>query len=198
MADVFNLDPSDWSELDAAFRQALQTGVAHYQTLDDQPVWRPAPEAVKAAFRTPLPREPQPLEGLVDRFRDQLLPYGNGNIHPSFFGWVHGGGNLYGALGELCAALLNSNLGGRDHLGHHVEHQVLQWCRELFGYPSNSSGLLTSGTSMATLIALAVARQHAVGPSMKTQGLQGREAPLVGYCSAQSHNSVLKLSLIHI
>ncbi|WP_040242526.1 pyridoxal phosphate-dependent decarboxylase family protein [Chromohalobacter japonicus] len=192
MTDVCNLDPSDWDELETAFRQALQAGVAHYQDLDQQPVWRPAPEAVKAAFRSSLPRQPQPLEALVGRFRDQLLPYGNGNLHPSFFGWVHGGGNLYGALGELCAALLNSNLGGRDHLGHHVEHQVLQWCRELFGYPSNSSGLLTSGTSMATLIALAVARQHAVGVSMKTQGLQGREAALVGYCSAQSHNSVVK------
>lgn len=192
MDDTVNLDPSDWAELDAAFREALQAGRAHHQTLDAQPVWQPTPETVKATFRTPLPRQPQPLETLVDRFRDQLLPYGNGNLHPRFFGWVHGGGNLYGVLGELCAALLNSNLGGRDHLGHHVEHQVLQWCRELFGYAASSAGLLTSGTSMATLIALAVARQHAVGLSMKTQGLQGREAPLVGYCSAQSHNSVLK------
>lgn len=192
MPHSVSLDPEDWDALDRAFREALHAGLGHLQSLDDKPVWRPAPEAVKAEFRTPLPREPQPLESLIARFRDDLLPYGNGNVHPSFFGWVHGGGNVYGALGELCAALLNNNLGGRDHIAHHVEHQVLQWCRELFGFAPESSGVLTSGTSMATVIALAVARQAATGPAMKTQGLQGRSAPLVGYSSAQTHNSLVK------
>ncbi|SHM20201.1 pyridoxal phosphate-dependent decarboxylase family protein [Vreelandella subglaciescola] len=192
MTPAVSLDPDDWDALDSAFRQALRAGFDHLQSLDDQPVWQPAPESVKANFRAPLPREPKSLESLLVRFRDDLLPYSNGNTHPSFFGWVHGGGNLYGALGELCAALLNNNLGGRDHIAHHVEHQVLQWSRELFGYTASSTGLLTSGTSMATVIALSVARQAAAGPEMKTQGLQGRSAPLVGYCSAQSHNSILK------
>ncbi|MCK2047135.1 pyridoxal phosphate-dependent decarboxylase family protein [Chromohalobacter moromii] len=192
MSTSLTLDPQNWHALEEAFHQALQTGLEHLQSLEEQPVWRPAPEAMKSAFRSPLPTSPKPLEQLLDQFRDQLLPYGNGNTHPRFFGWVHGGGNLYGALGELCAALLNNNLGGRDHIAHQVEHQVLQWSREMFGFPASSSGLLTSGTSMATLIALAVARQSAVGASMKTQGLQGNTSPLVGYCSAQSHNSVLK------
>ncbi|MCK0715649.1 pyridoxal phosphate-dependent decarboxylase family protein [Chromohalobacter sarecensis] len=192
MSTSLTLDPQNWHALEDAFHQALNAGLEHLQSLEEQPVWRPAPEAVKSAFRMPLPQSPKPLEQLLEQFRDQLLPYGNGNTHPRFFGWVHGGGNLYGALGELCAALLNNNLGGRDHIAHHVEHQVLQWSREMFGFPTSSSGLLTSGTSMATLIALAVARQSAVGASMKTQGLQGNTSPLVGYCSAQSHNSVLK------
>lgn len=189
MAD---LDPRNWDELDRAFRQALTTGFNHYRSLAEQPVWQPAPDAVREAFTTPVPREGQPLEDLVGRFRDQILPYGNGNTHPGFFGWVHGGGNLYGALGELCAALLNSNLGGRDHLPHHVEQQVVQWSRDLFGFPGSSSGLLVSGTSMATVMALAVARQWAAGPAIKAEGLQGRESPLVGYCSEQTHSAVIK------
>lgn len=192
MTTPLSLDPPDWQALENAFHQALTAGMQHLQTLDQQPVWQPAPDAVKATFRTPLPTHGQSLESLLDSFRDRLLPYSNGNTHPSFFGWVHGGGNLYGALGELCAALLNSNSGGRDHIAHQVEHQVLQWSREMFGFSANSSGLLTSGTSMATVIALAVARQDAVGSAMKTQGLQGHTAPLVGYCSTQSHNSILK------
>nr|CDQ36262.1 L-2,4-diaminobutyrate decarboxylase [Virgibacillus halodenitrificans] len=192
MSTPLTLDPQNWEALESAFHRALSAGFAHYRTLEEQPVWRPAPESIKSAFQAPLPADPRPLEQLLDQFCDQLLPYGNGNIHPRFFGWVHGGGNLYGALGELCAALLNNNLGGRDHIAHKVEHQVLQWSRELFGFPASSSGLLTSGTSMATLMALAVARQSAAGASMKTQGLQGNASRLVGYCSEQSHNSVLK------
>lgn len=192
MPHAISLDPDDWNALDRAFREAIDAGFSHLAARDEQPVWRPAPESVKAAFRSPLPARGQPLEALLDDFRQRLLPYGNGNTHPSFFGWVHGGGNVYGALGELCAALLNNNLGGRDHIAHHVEHQVLQWSRELFGFAPESSGVLTSGTSMATVIALAVARQAAAGPAMKTQGLQGRTAPLVGYGSAQTHSSLIK------
>ncbi len=189
---MVNLDPQDWEALDGAFRRALTAGFSHYKGLEEQPVWRPAPESVREAFRTPMPQEPEALETLVGRFENELLPYGNGNTHPSFYGWVHGGGNLYGALGELCAAMLNSNLGGRDHIAHQVEQQVLDWCRELFAFPATSSGLLTSGTSMSTLIALAVARHKAVGASVKTAGVQARTSPLVGYCSEQSHNSVVK------
>ena len=187
-----NLDPQDWEALDSAFRRALTAGFNHYRSLEEQPVWQPAPESVREVFRTPLPHEPEALDTLVGRFENEFLPYGNGNTHPGFYGWVHGGGNLYGVLGELCAALLNSNLGGRDHIAHQVEQQVLQWCRELFGFPGSSTGLLTSGTSMSTLIALAVARHKAVGPAVKTDGIQGRTSPLVGYCSEQSHNSVVK------
>ena len=189
MAD---LDPRNWEELDRAFRQVLTAGFDHYESLAGQPVWRPAPDSMWEAFTSPVPWEGQPLEELVARFRDQLLPYGNGNTHPSFYGWVHGGGNLYGALGELCAALLNSNLGGRDHIAHHVEKQVIQWSRDLFGFPASSSGLLVSGTSMATVIALAVARQWAAGADIKSVGLQGCESRLVGYCSEQTHSAVIK------
>lgn len=187
-----NLDPESWTELENAWQQAMRAGFAHYQTLEREPVWRACPDAVKASLRTPLPRRPQPVENLVRQFCEQMLPYGNGNTHPGFFGWVHGGGNLYGALGEMCAALMNSNLGGRDHVAVYVERQVLQWCRELFNFPASGSGILTTGTSMATLLALAVARQQAAGDEVKRRGLQGRTSPLVGYASAQSHSSVLK------
>lgn len=187
-----DLDPESWPELEQAWQQAMQAGFDHYRSLEQGPVWRACPEAIKASFNTPLPRQAQPLKTLVQQFRQQMLPYGNGNTHPGFFGWVHGGGNLYGALGEMCAALLNSNLGGRDHVAVYIERQVLQWCRELFAFPASSSGILTTGTSMATLLALAVARQQAAGDEVKEQGLQNRTSPLVGYASAQSHSSILK------
>ena len=39
-----------------------------------------------------------------------------------------------------------------------VEDQVLDWCKELIGFPPRRSGLLVSGGSMANLVGLAVAR----------------------------------------
>ena len=64
-----------------------------------------------------------------------VLPYAVGNAHPGFMGWVHGGGTPVGMLAEMLAAGLNANLGGRDQMPIEVERQVLQWVRELFGFP---------------------------------------------------------------
>ena len=61
------------------------------------------------------------------------------------------------ALGEMLAGFMNCNAGGRDHTATYVERQVIDWSKEIFGFPATSSGILTTGTSMATLIALAVA-----------------------------------------
>jgi len=191
---MINLDPSnevEWRNLADAYESVRISG---FNFVKDSKAgrWQKIPLEEKELFLGDIPVKAKEVKSLVSIFDSVLLNYSNGNTHPSFFGWVHGGGNLYGALGELCAALLNNNSGGRDHIAHQVERQVLQWCREMFCFPANSSGLLTSGTSMATVIALAVARQDAVGPAMKTQGLQGNTTTLVGYCSSQSHNSVLK------
>lgn len=187
-----NYDPDDWQRVATAWREAVDDGMHHLRTLRDQPVWRPLPDSVRNTLETAVPTDPIPIERTLEQFFNDLLPYSNGNAHPSFFGWVHGGGNVYGAIGEMCAAIMNSNTGGRDHAAVYVERQVLQWCREIFHFPGQSSGLLTSGTSMATLTALTVARNEACEMDVNEQGLQRMTAQLVGYCSGQAHSSVLK------
>ena len=191
---MINLDPQndfEWLSLANAFEKARASGFSFIRD-PQRGHWQQPQLEIQELFSEGMPLKGCDPKDLVDFFDSVLLNYSNGNTHPNFFGWVHGGGNLYGALGEMCAALMNSNLGGRDHIGNQVEHQVLRWFKELFNFPTSSSGLLTSGTSMATLIALAVARQKAAGLETKTLGVQKRSSPLVGYCSSQSHNSVLK------
>lgn len=187
-----DLDPEDWQEVEVIWHKAVEVGLDHLRSLRNQPVWRPTPEHVRDALRAPLPVDSTPIERVFDQFCHDVLPFNTGNAHPSFFGWVHGGGNVYGVIGEMCAAVMNSNVGGRDHVAVYVERQVLQWCREIFHYPEESSGLLTSGTSMATLIALTVARNQACEIDVNEHGLQSTGCQLVGYCSEQTHSSVLK------
>ncbi|MFN2353652.1 MAG: aspartate aminotransferase family protein, partial [Desulfopila sp.] len=117
-----------------------------------------------------------------------LLPYGVGNTHPRFFGWVHGSGNPGGILAEMAGAAMNVNLGGRDHGAIYVEKQVLEWCRQMLGFPEGASGLIVSGTSMATIIALKVARDQQLGEDCRKKGIAG--TGLVGYASAQAHSCI--------
>src|SRR6516162_8395709 len=147
-----SLDPDDWAAFRAQAHRMLDDIVDYVETIRRRPVWRPVPEETRAALREPLPRAGRPLEEVHARFLEHVLPFATGNVHPRFMGWVHGGGNVYGMLGELLAAGLNANLGGRDHAPIELEKQVIRWFADLFGFPAAASGLLVTGTSMANLM----------------------------------------------
>ncbi len=190
-SDQDSLDPDDWGEIERVFGRAIEACLIHTRDVREGPVWQPTPDAVKAQFQEPLPLTGQPLDELLARFEETVLPYGTGNVHPRFWGWVHGSGTMAGALGELLAGFMNCNTGGRDHIATYVERQVIDWSKEIFGFPASASGVLTTGTSMATLIALAVARDtHADAPIQK-RGVAAA-TPLVAYASAETHRSVIK------
>ena len=155
-----SLDPADWDAFARLAHGVLDEALAYLRTVGERPVWQPVPEAVRDTFRAPLPVAGQGAGATAAEALRSILPYPTGNIHPRFFGWVHGAGTAGGLLAELLAATMNANLGGRDHGAVYVERQVIDWCRQLFDFPEGASGLLVSGTSMATLIGLAVARHH--------------------------------------
>jgi aromatic-L-amino-acid decarboxylase len=158
----------------------------------DGPVWRPVPPEVRSALETPLPRQGAGEAAVFGAMLRDVLPYRTGNIHPAFFGWVHGAGLPVGIVADMVAAAMDSNVGGRQHGAVYVERQVVAWCRELFGFPGGASGLVTTGTSMASLIALAVARHRATGGEAGRRGVASTAADLVGYASAEAHGSVAK------
>ena len=187
-----SLDPADWTQFRALCHEMLDEALDHVRRVRERPVWVPLPEAAKSALTEPLPLEPQGAAAVCDDFRRHVLPYGVGNLHPRFFGWVHGGGTPGGMLAELLAGAVNANLGGRDHAPIYVERQVIEWMRGLFGFPEAASGLLVSGTSMATLIGLTVARNGAAITDLRHHGLGAEPAPLVAYCSSEVHESAAK------
>jgi glutamate/tyrosine decarboxylase-like PLP-dependent enzyme len=156
----------------------------------ERPVWQPIPRSAREAFRQPLPQKPADLASLHRTFMRQILPYSVGNAHPGFMGWVHGGGTPVGMLAEMLAAGLNANLGGRDQIPVDVERQVLAWVRELFRFPDTASGLFVTGTSMANLIAVLVARAGALGIAVRRQGIAAAGRRLVAYTSAAAHSCI--------
>lgn len=186
------LDPSDWPGLRLQGHRMLDDLLDYIEHIRERPVWRPIPAQVRASLHEPLPAEPSELVKVHQQFMDNVLPYALGNVHPGFMGWVHGGGTAVGMLAEMLAAGLNSNLGGRDHMAAEVERQVLQWMRQLFGFPETASGLFVTGTSMANLIAVLVARTVALGAAVRRQGLGDDGRPLTAYTSARAHGSITR------
>ena len=188
--DPPTLDPGNWTGLRALGHRMIDDVFAHLETLRDGPVWSRMPDALRAGLQAPAPRGPMPPEALYDEFLRVVQPYATGNLHPGFMGWVHGGGTPVGMLAELLAAGLNSNLGGRDQAPIEIERQVVRWAAELMGMPEGTTGLLVTGTSIANLIAVLVARRAALGPEVRAQGLAG--APLVAYAADSAHGCVAR------
>ena len=182
------LDPDDWSELRSLGHVMLDDMFDRLQGLRETPVWQRMPDARRAELRETLPREGMPPARVYDEFRRLVAPYGVGNTHPRFMGWVHGGGTGIGMLAELLAGGLNANLGGRDHAPIEVERQVVRWAAEMVGMPPDSGGLLVTGSSIANMIAVLVARRHTAGAAVRTAGVGG--LALVGYAGTSAHGCV--------
>jgi len=180
--DPANLDPAspaDWEQFRLLAHQALDEAISFVRDVRNRPVWQPVP----------LPVQSTALGEVYEDFRANILPYATGNIHPRFFGWVHGSGQPGSLIADLMASAMNSNCGGRDHGAIYVERAVLNWCKQLVGFPAEASGLLVSGTSMANLVAVNVALHHAA-PDIRRQGLLAHPRQLVAYASSEAHSSV--------
>jgi aromatic-L-amino-acid decarboxylase len=186
------LDPSDWTALRSLGHRMVDDMLDWLEHVRERPVWQPVPETVRAALRRPLPRAPEGAERAYQDFRTHVLPYPMGNVHPRFWAWVMGTGTPLGVLAEMLAATMNPNMGGGEHAPNHVEAQVLDWCKEMLGYPMSASGLLVSGGSMANLVALAVARHAGAGADVRRDGVRAAAGPLTVYGSREIHSSVQK------
>ncbi len=184
------LDPRDWSAFRKLSHKALDDALDYLETVRERAVWKELPDAVRERLSEPLPRQPTPLQDVYREFVESIFPYGSGNIHPRFFGWVQGTGTPTGALADLLASAMNPNVGGRNHGAIYVERAVIEWFRELFTFPESASGVLTVGASAANLIAVLVARARLLGSSVRETGVDNTDGRLIGYASTATHACV--------
>ncbi len=184
------LDPADWTELRAQSHLMLDDMLNYIEDIRTRPVWQPIPQSVRSTFHEGVPAQPTALTEVHEIFMQNILPYSAGNIHPGFMGWVQGGGTPVGMVAEMLAAGLNANVGGRDQMPVELEKQVVQWVRELFDFPETASGLFVTGTSMANLISVLVARTSALGVKVREKGLTASDKRLVAYTSSGAHGCI--------
>jgi aromatic-L-amino-acid decarboxylase len=167
MSAETSLDPVDWTPFRQQAHEMLDDALNYIQNIRERPVWQPVPADVRSRFREPVPLQGSNLSEVHQRFLTDILPYATGNTHPGFMGWVHGGGTPVGMLAEMLAAAINANCGGRDHIPIEVERQIVRWMQSIFGFPESATGLFVTGTSIANLIGVVIARNVFQGAGRK-------------------------------
>lgn len=186
-----SLDPSDWEALRLLGHRMVDDMMEYLRTSRDRKAWEKIPGDVLTALQQPLPHAPQKAAKVYEDFLHTVLPYNTNNVHPRFWGWVQGGGTPFGMLSDMLASGMNANVAIGDHSAMYVEKQVLDWSKDIFGFPSSASGILTSGASIANITAMVVARNH-FRASIKQKGLRAVEGQLTVYGSAETHSCAIK------
>jgi len=182
------LDPQDWAETATLAHQVIDDAIAYLRDVRDRPAWQNMPPEIRAAYTEALPRGPKPLADVYQQVSDQLMPYPMGNVHPRFWSWYMGSSNFTGALGDFLAAIQGSNLGGGNHAAAAMDQQVVDWCKQMLGFPASASGTLEGGGSMANIVGLTVARNVMAGIDVREEGVAAIPKPLRFYGSEQLHS----------
>ena len=178
MKKEYSLDPADWEEMRQLGHRMVDDMMDHLSTVRDRPSWVQPPEDVLRDLRQPMPWGPQEPADVYEDFLRCVLPYNKGNIHPRFWAWVEGGGTPFGMLADMLASGMNANTGIGNHAAVYVERQVLDWSKEMFGFPASASGILTSGASLANITALVAARNH-FHAEVKRKGLRAVDGQMM-------------------
>jgi len=169
---------------------ALERLVAHVESLPRQPSADVAGAAELArSLRESLPEEGAPYEDLLALLFESAVPKSFNTAGPGYLAYIPGGGLFHAGVADLIADVTNRFVGvwmAAPGLVQ-IEANVGRWLCEMAGYPSSALGLLTTGGSMANLIALVTARRERLPEDF----LSG-----VLYTSDQAHHSVQKAALL--
>jgi aromatic-L-amino-acid decarboxylase len=187
------VDPSD-------FRRdgyALVDWIADYfEHSDRYPVLaRVKPGEIAAALPREAPEDAESFGAIMADFERVLVPGLTHWNHPSFFAYFAITASAPGVLADFLSAALNQQamLWTTSPAATELEEVTLGWLRRLIRLPDDFEGVIYDTASIATLHALASARQAAVA-GVRAKGLAGRtDVPeLRVYCSQEAHSSVDK------
>jgi glutamate/tyrosine decarboxylase-like PLP-dependent enzyme len=181
------LDPSNWEPLNQLGHTMVDDALRFLEEVRLRPVWQKTPESTKDLANQPLPMEGTAPEEIYADFLKHILPYTKGNIHPRFFAWVQGTGTPFAVLADLMASTMNPNVAIGDHAAMYIDQQVIEWCKTLFNFPAQASGMLVSGGTNANITALTVAR-NSYDPRIREEGLGCLPGQLVLYSSIETHS----------
>ncbi len=160
--------------------------IAHIASLPQQKLYGVTDAAaVCNRLRESSPTQGTPLSALLDTVFHDCIPESFNTPHPGYLAYIPGGGLYTAALADFIANTVNRYTGIWQAAPALVqlEANALEWLREWMQMPPGTTGLFTTGGSMATFNAILCAREQYLGADIRRGVL---------YTSDQAHHCVIK------
>ena len=153
-------------EPDASERARMRDAVVDYSEdflrhIDELRAFETDRSAVEQLRETPIREEGREIDELLSLLRRAVDTPGLNPASGGHLAYIPGGGLYPSALGDYLAAVTN-RYAGIQFTGPgavEMENMLLDWMAELVGYPGEAGGNLTSGGSIANLVAVVTARE---------------------------------------
>ena len=136
------------------------------------------------------PDEPEPMERILDDFRELVVPGMTHWNHPGFMAYFSVTGSPPGILAEALIAALNVNhmVWKSSPAATELEQVTMGWLRQWLNLPESFFGMILDTASTSTMHGIAAAREYA-DPGVRTKG---GSRDMVLYTSEPAHSSVEK------
>ncbi len=185
-----NRDDARCNDLDGALRALVPVLSEHVRGA--MPPRTAARSEWKPRLDQPLPQEGAGADAVVAELAELIRDHGLPLSAPGFCGWVTTGPTVVTATAAF-AASIGAPQRWWVQPGNYIELLALRWLGELLGVPAHA-GAFTSGGSVANLLGIGAARQHAgerLGVDIAAEGVGALPSPRV-YASDQVHHVVLR------
>lgn len=138
-------------------------------------------------LRSPIAEDGIAIETVIEHLEHDVIRPGGNPASGGHLAYIPGGGLYHSALGDYLGSVSNKYAGifftGPGPV--RMENMLIRWVADLVGYPATAGGNIASGGSIASLTAIATARD--------AHGLKGADfATAAVYLTTQAHHCIEK------
>ena len=151
------------------------------------------PGEIFSQLPTSPPDKSQPIDQIMDDFREIIIP---GMTHwqsPNFFAYFPANSSYPSILAEMLTATLGAQcmVWETSPAAAELEEMVMKWLKQMTGLPTEFHGVIQDTASSATLCAILSAREKYTAFRVNDSGLYDEEKLKI-YCSTETHSSIEK------
>ena len=168
-------------------RAAVASSERFLRKLETLKAFQETPDKGIGLLDAPIAEDGIPIRTAIAMLERDVVRPGAATASGAHLAYIPGGGLYHSALGDFLAAVTNKYAGifftGPGPV--RMENLLIRWVADLVGYPAGAGGHIASGGSLASLAAIATARD--------AHGLKGADyASAVVYLTSQAHHCLEK------
>ncbi len=147
------------------------------------------------SFTFHLPKNPLNENELHEELKT-ILSQSMNPANTSYIGHMDSLPSIYSILGNLFSTALNNNMFSLEMSPYftRIEYALVKQFAELFGLPSDSSGVIVSGGTLSNIQAIITARNYFL--KSNDGDISKSKKPLVFFASEHAHVSIKKAAMI--